>query len=104
MWESNLGTTDPEAGNAPWSRPTWVLASNSTWERQCKILNMLYVPIIQQYWITIVQQGMFKRCLHPGTRTCLLGQNDELPAGVHKRELQDIALQCSETHLGHVDY
>lgn len=42
-WESDLGTIDPEAWNDLCSHPSSILASNSTWERQYKILNRLYI-------------------------------------------------------------
>lgn len=54
-------------------------------------------PLIQQFWSTITQQFnvIFKRHLHLGARTCLLGLNDELPADFRNRDLLDILLHCA---------
>ena len=54
-------------------------------------------PYIQQFWSTIIQQFsiIFKCHLHLGARTCLLGLNEELPAGFRNRDLLDILLHCA---------
>lgn len=54
-------------------------------------------PHIQQFWTTIIQQlnVIFKRHLHLGARTCLLGLNDELPADFLNRDLLHILLHCA---------
>ena len=57
--------------------------------------------LILQFWNTIIQQLtlIFKRHLHLGPRTCLLGLNDELSADLHDRDLLHILLHCTRKYI-----